>query len=374
MRGAANCARQATGSNRRGRISQRRPWSALRAHPALHAEGLPTYVLDWLDHDARRILVRARRQRIARSNHRSSAAHFRLVSTPICGAASTASSSSCPAANSRARINTWSPGPGCTSRGETASASTDFGPEALLDTDAILLRWFNHWLKDSGEFADEPRIRHFVLGENRWRDAESFPATSLISLSAQRRPRELAQRRWRALDHTARVRRTVRHLRLRSGSSGPRAGRSAPRCAGHSIKPRWNWATICSSITTPPLAEPLRIFGIPQLKLYCHTSAAHADFTAKLVRVRPNGAADFICMGIARSSLSLSRDWIRADKIHHWQFELEPTSCRLCRGDRIRLEIASSAFPLYDRNPGSGVPSAGATSWDWQRSTQIVHH
>ena len=38
----------------------------------------------------------------------------------------------------------------------------NFGKEALLDTDAILLRWFNHWLKDSGEFthrAKDPPLR-----------------------------------------------------------------------------------------------------------------------------------------------------------------------------------------------------------------------
>ena len=35
----------------------------------------------------------------------------------------------------------------------------------MLDTDSLLLRWFNHWLKDSGEFNQEPRVRHFVLGE-----------------------------------------------------------------------------------------------------------------------------------------------------------------------------------------------------------------
>ena len=34
----------------------------------------------------------------------------------------------------------------------------NLGEEAILDTDALLLRWFNHWLKDSGEFAGEPRI------------------------------------------------------------------------------------------------------------------------------------------------------------------------------------------------------------------------
>jgi predicted acyl esterase len=57
-----------------------------------------------------------------------------------------------------------------------------------------------------------------------------------------------------------------------------------------------------------------------------------------------------------------------------WHFRLEPTSCRFDVGDCIRLEIASSAFPLYDRNPGTGLPSCRATSWDWKRSTQMVYH
>ncbi len=48
----------------------------------------------------------------------------------------------------------------------------NFGNEALLDTDALLLRWFNHWLKDSGEFNAEPKVRHFALGTNDWHAAE----------------------------------------------------------------------------------------------------------------------------------------------------------------------------------------------------------
>jgi uncharacterized protein len=90
--------------------------------------------------------------------------------------------------------------------------------------------------------------------------------------------------------------------------------------------------------------------------------------------MRPNGAADFLCIGIARSTHLFAGSSYTADKIHHWQFSLEPTSCRFDVGDCVRLEIASSAFPLYDRNPGSDVPSRGATSWDWQRSTQMVFH
>jgi len=90
--------------------------------------------------------------------------------------------------------------------------------------------------------------------------------------------------------------------------------------------------------------------------------------------VRPNGCAEFICIGIARSSWLFRGMGYSSDTVHGWEFCLEPTSCRFDAGDRIRLEIASSAFPLYDRNPGSAVASGRATSSDWRCSTQILHH
>jgi putative CocE/NonD family hydrolase len=42
----------------------------------------------------------------------------------------------------------------------------NFGPDALFDTDSLLLRWFDHWLKDAGTWSVEPRVRHFALGLN----------------------------------------------------------------------------------------------------------------------------------------------------------------------------------------------------------------
>lgn len=42
----------------------------------------------------------------------------------------------------------------------------------MLDTVALLLRWFDHWLKDSGAFAKEPRVRYFARGLNRWFEAD----------------------------------------------------------------------------------------------------------------------------------------------------------------------------------------------------------
>ncbi len=126
--------------------------------------------------------------------------------------------------------------------------------------------------------------------------------------------------------------------------------------------------------TTERLTETLHIFGSPRIVLHAATSLANTDFTAKLVRVRPNGTAEFLCIGIARSSWLFRDRGYAADKIHIWDFLLEPTSCRFEAGDRIRLEVASSAFPLFDRNPGGDVASCRDTSWDWHRSTQMIYH
>jgi putative CocE/NonD family hydrolase len=126
--------------------------------------------------------------------------------------------------------------------------------------------------------------------------------------------------------------------------------------------------------STEPLEKPMWVFGIPRVVLYCATSARSADLVAKLLRVKPSGAAEFICIGAARSNRLFADSGYAPDKIHRWEFSLEPTSCRFDSGDRIRLEIAGSAFPLYDRNPGGDTPSSRATSWDWQRSTHSIYH
>ena len=60
------------------------------------------------------------------------------------------------------------------------------GREPRIPT-TLLLRWFNHWLKDSDEFAGEPRVRYFALGPNEWRSAEEWPtACGMHSICAAR--------------------------------------------------------------------------------------------------------------------------------------------------------------------------------------------
>jgi predicted acyl esterase len=60
--------------------------------------------------------------------------------------------------------------------------------------------------------------------------------------------------------------------------------------------------------------------------------------------------------------------------VHCWEFDLEATSCVFAPGERLRLEISSSAFPLYDRHSGTELPPASVRPRDWCRAMQQVLH
>jgi uncharacterized protein len=346
------------------------------AHPALHGEGLPTYVLDWLDHDRpgeywRALDISQRLEKINVPALHISGWYDMFVRGSVDGFLALKKS----AASEFARENQYLlAGPWLHIPWGDRIGATDFGPEALVDTDVILLRWFDHWLKDSGAFEGKAHVRHFVLGEICWREAQTFPDAAQHSLFLHS-------------DGRANSRKGNGKLSVASPDTDepcdifvydPEVPVLAPGGPAASSG-QFDQATLelgnnLLVYSSEPLKEPLWIFGSPRVVLYCSTSLATADFTAKLVRVRPNGSADFICIGTARSNYLFANEHYVADKIHRWDFPLEPTSCLFAKDDVIRLEIASSAFPLFDRNPGTDVPSSRATSWDWRHSTHTVFH
>ena len=158
-----------------------------------------------------------------------------------------------------------------------------------IDTDTILLRWFNHWLKDSGEFAHEPRIRHFVLFENRWHSAEDWSAGTESTLYLHSDGRANSRKGDGTPQRSRRLRRAMRHLRLRPGGSGACARRPGSDSAGRSIRPRSSWATMCSSIPPRPCPGAGGIW-LAACRCTVRRRRRRTDFTAKLVRVRPDGA------------------------------------------------------------------------------------
>jgi putative CocE/NonD family hydrolase len=333
-------------------------------HPEIHHQGLPSYVRDWFAH-------REPGPYWSALDVSDSLSRINLPALHISGWFDTYLSGSVAgflALSAHAEHQYLVAGPWIHIPWSELIGEQNLGPEALLDTDSLLLRWFNHWLKDSRDFAQEPRIRHFALGANRWFSAENFPEEAL-TLYLHSRGRADSRKGDGALTISAPDSSEPRDIFIYDPEV-PVLAPSAPLANQAQLESGNNLLVY----TTDPLREPVHVFGSPMLTLYSATSAAHADFTGKLVRLRPGGQAEFICIGIARSSYLFRDSGYTADAIHCWQIELEPTSCVFAAGDAIRLEIASSAFPLYDRNPSAAVEPRLADSWNWQRSTQMVLH
>jgi putative CocE/NonD family hydrolase len=106
--------------------------------------------------------------------------------------------------------------------------------------------------------------------------------------------------------------------------------------------------------TTPSLPQDVEVTGAISLILYVSTTAPNTDFTAKLVDVHQDGSAFNISEGILRRSYQEAQSPSAAEKVHEIHIELWPTSMLFFKRHRIRLEVSSSNFPRFDRNPNTG--------------------
>lgn len=254
------------------------------------------------------------------------------------------------------------------------AGDAQFGEAANLNTDAILLKWFDHWLKDSEDFAGEPRIRYFALGPNEWRCANEWPGAAAFPHYLHSAGRANSRNGDGALTTNAPNENEPRDVFVYDPEVPVFAPGGPQALSGPFDQASIELGNNVLVYTTKPAIRECEIFGQARVKLYASTSAAHADFTAKLVRLAVNERAEFVCIGIARSSFLFGDTGYAADRVHCWEFTLEPTALVLAPGERLRLEIASSAFPLYDRNPSTDVSPENADNWNWARSTHQVLH
>jgi len=254
------------------------------------------------------------------------------------------------------------------------AGDAQFGEAANLNTDALLLKWFDHWLKDAETFIDEPRVRHFALGANAWRSAGEWPADADYALYLHSRGNANSRKGDGVLTGTTPEGDEPRDVFVCDPEVPVTAPGGVPALSGAFDQAALELGNNLLVYTSEAVGDETAIFGQPRIVLHAATSASHVDFTAKLVRVTKGVRAEFVSIGIARSDWLFRDGGYAADEVHAWEFTLEPVSFVLAEGDRLRLEIASSAFPLYDRNPSTDVQAQLADNWNWGRSTQQVLH
>jgi len=253
----------------------------------------------------------------------------------------------------------------------------DFGPDALIDLEAYWLRWLDAQL-DGAPWDDAP-VRVFVMGENAWRDDAVWPPAAMTPTPLYLRSGGRANSRLGdgtlsqdappadepsdVYDHAP-----ERPVPFLTGATSAQLGGpddySAVELRGDVLV-----------YTGEALAEPLQLIGPVRLVLHASSSAPDTDFTGKLLDVHPSGFAQRLCDGLVRARF---RGGFDAERLLEpgaeveYEIDLWHTAHVFAPGHRLRLEVASSAFPKYDRNLGTGEPLA--TSTRMQTATQTVHH
>jgi putative CocE/NonD family hydrolase len=109
--------------------------------------------------------------------------------------------------------------------------------------------------------------------------------------------------------------------------------------------------------STPAFNADTEVTGPIHLEVYAKSSAVDTDFTGKLVDVWPNGFAQNLTEGIIRARYRNSQEkpeLMNPGEIYKFSIDLWSTSNVFHKGHRLRLEVSSSNFPRFDRNPNTG--------------------
>ncbi|MFG2969401.1 CocE/NonD family hydrolase [Streptomyces sp. NPDC048288] len=192
-------------------------------------------------------------------------------------------------------------------------------------------------------------VRLYVMGEEAWRDAESWPPPGYEprrfhlhpdgALSADEPPESDPDGyRYDPADPTP----AVGGVRL--------TGRHAGRKDNTALESRPDVLTY----TTPPLGTDVEVIGEVTAEIWFRSSLLWADVFVRLCDVDEKGRSTNVCDGL----LSLTE----AESTTLATVRLWPTAQLFKKGHRIRVQVSSGAFPRFARNPGTGEPRATATT------------
>jgi len=258
----------------------------------------------------------------------------------------------------------------------TGTGDIDFGRDALISLHDIQLRWFDHWLKgvDTG-ILDEPPVKIFVMGDNRWRDEGEWPLarTRYTPWYFHSGGRANTSAGDGVLDARAPAEESTDQFTYDPDDPVPtRGGNTLILPMGvldqRPVEARADVLVYTSAV----LAEPLEVTGPIVVTLHAASSASDTDFTAKLVDVRPDEYAQNLADGIVRARYRESRESaapLTPGAVTRFTIDLWATSHVFLRGHRIRVEISSSNFPRFDRNLNTGEDPATGTRREIARQT-----
>ena len=235
--------------------------------------------------------------------------------------------------------------------------------------------FLDRYLKDGAPQTPTPPVLTYATGANKWEVSQSWPRGTARPL----------------------------YLQGRFGLSWGKPGGGADSYVSDPAKPvpfmprpikmgeadRWRTWLVSDqrfvqdrqdvlTYTSDLLDTPVHIAGAPKVDLWAATSGTDSDWVVKLIDVAPDGSQLPIGIEIFRGRYVRSfekPEALKPGRAENYRFELPHVNHVFRRGHRLMVQVQSSLFPLYDRNPQSFVPNIfNAKAGDYRRATQTVFH
>jgi uncharacterized protein len=258
----------------------------------------------------------------------------------------------------------------------------------------VLLPFFNQYLLDDAPKADTPPVLIYNTGENHWDRLKSWPLS--CDQGCANKSQSLYLTANGGLSFESPEAAAAKYDEYVSDPSKPVPYRARPVVATDGEAWR-HWLVDDQRFVdgrpdvltyeTEPLTSPLRLSGAPEVNLYASTSGSDSDWVVKLIDVYPDTVPAQPAMGEYQLAISLDifRGRYRASFEHPeaitpnqpslYRFALPTVNHVFLPGHRIMVQVQSSLFPLYDRNPQTFVPNIFyAKPADYQKAIQHIWH
>jgi putative CocE/NonD family hydrolase len=286
----------------------------------------------------------------------------------------------------------------------SALGAVKFGSDTgLYFRHEILAPFLAQYLKDGAPKADVAPVTAFETGTNKWLRLSSWPAGCASGCSVKPMPVRLWSGGKLVLpgegagyggtvkppDYDEYVSDPAKPVPFvpRPVHTNDSAGGATWRTWLVSDQREASGRTDVLAYTSDVLTGPVKISGEPVVNLTASTSGTDSDWVVKVIDLYPDEVAGQPAMG--GYQLMISADIFRgryreslenpkpiaADKPLLYKFNLPTANHVFLPGHRIMVQVQSSWFPLYDRNPQTFVPNIfWAKPEDYKKATQRVYH
>jgi len=249
------------------------------------------------------------------------------------------------------------------------SGQRSFGPAAVIDYDEAILRWMDRYLRGRQNGVEhEAPVRYFVMGENQWHDAQTWPPAAQPTLYYLQE----AGSNLLSLDPPKAQSHSISFI---SDPADPVIN-SYLASGAHDYRNLSDRKDVLTFDSTP-LDHDLEVTGPIHADIFITCNCRDADVWTRLLDVAPDGTAFNLMspgLDVQRASyreMAHGRELLEPGKTYEIHLNDLITSNLFAKGHRIRLQISATFFPNFSRNPQNG--DSEATSAKMQSATISVY-